>query len=72
MDFMKAPKASDVINALERLIEKYGDLPVCADDPDTSWRMPIGIVHKADDKIEEWPERFEVKTDYHSEPKGKI
>ena len=46
MDFTKAPKASDVIAALQGLILKHGDLPICADDPDTDWRMEIGIIHK--------------------------
>lgn len=32
--------------------------------------MQIGIVYKPEDIEEEWPERFEIKTDYHYEPKG--
>jgi len=72
MDFIKAPKASDVINHLERLIARHGDLKICADDPDTDYRMEIGIVHKNFNRIEGWPERFEIKTDYHCSPKGLI
>jgi hypothetical protein len=68
----KPPKASEVIEVLQTLINKHGDLPVCADDPDTGFRMQIGIVHKPEDIDEEWPERFEIKTDYNSEPRGLI
>lgn len=69
MDFTRA---SQVIKSLQLLIEKYGDLPICVDDPDTGWRMPFGIIHKQENIAEEWPERFEIKTDYHTTPKGCI
>lgn len=72
MDFNDAPKASAVIEALQALIDQHGDLPVCADDPDTGWRLPIGIVHKAENKPEERPERFEIKTEYHGDPGGLV
>jgi hypothetical protein len=70
IDFTAAPKASAVIDALQKLIDQHGDLPVCADDPDTGWRLAIGIVHKTECEPEEWPERFEVKTDYGDDPRG--
>jgi len=70
MDFNT--KASMAVKALEKLIAEYGDLPICADDPDTSYRLPIGIVFKPADKIEGWPARFEIKTEYHYDPKGMI
>ena len=66
------PKASKVIEAIQKLIDKHGDLPLCADDPDTSWRMQIGVVHRPENVDEDWPERFEIKTDYHHDPKGVI
>lgn len=72
MNFDKAPKASEVIKTIQSLIDEYGDLPLCADDADTSWRMRIGIVFKPADEVEEWPDRFEIKTEYHSMPKGLI
>ena len=72
MNFDKAPRASEVIKAIQLLIDKHGDLPVCADDPDTAWRMRIGIIFKQCDVKEERPDRFEIKTDYHIEPKGLI
>ncbi len=67
-----SPKASKVIQVIQGLIDKHGDLPLCADDPDTGWRMQIGIIHKPEDINEKWPERFEIKTDYHGVPKGII
>lgn len=64
MDFNKAEKASHIIDALEKLIAEHGDLPLCADDPDTGLRLPVDIVHKKANLNEDWPERFEIKTDY--------
>jgi hypothetical protein len=72
MDFTKAPKASDVVQAIELLIFKHGDMPLCADDPDTSWRMRIGIVFKPENPKENWPARFEIKTSYSGKPPGLI
>ena len=63
-------KASELIEKLTELIKEHGDLPVIADDPDTGWRMRIGIVHRAEDKGEEYPERFEIKTEYYGDPEG--
>ena len=72
MDYNKAPKASEVIIALQKLIDKHGDLKVCADDPDTSYRMRIGVVHKEENRCEECPERFEIKTEYGDTPEGLV
>lgn len=72
MNFNTVPKASEVIEAIKSLIDKHGDLPICADDPDSGWRMRIGIVFKTANVAEEWPKRFEVKTDYIMDPKGLI
>ena len=66
------PKASEVIIFLQKLVEKHGDLPLCAKDPDTHWRLRIGIVHKSENTAEEWPERFEIRTAYYTDPKGDI
>lgn len=63
-------KASKVVKALQKLIDDHGDLPICADDPDTGYRLPIGVIHKP--KKEELPERFEIQTDYNGDPKGFI
>ena len=72
MDFSKAPKASQLIEALQKLISEHGDLPVCAKDPDTSLRMAIGIVYRPENIIEQYPSRFEIRTSYDGDPKGKL
>ena len=72
MDFSKAPKASKVIEILQKLISEHGDLPMCAKDPDTSWRTAIGIVYKSENIIEQYPSRFEIRTSYDGDPKGKL
>ena len=70
-DLSKEPKASDVIKHLQAMIEKYGDLSVIADDADTRWRLSIGIAFREGGGCE-LPGRFEIKTDYHSDPDGYI
>lgn len=72
LDFGKLPRASDVVRRLLALISEYGDLPVCADDPDTGYRMPIGLIYKSENAQEGWPGRFEVKTEYYSTPDGLV
>lgn len=62
--------ATQLIERLRQLVEQHGDLSVYADDADTGWRLPIGLVYKPADEGEEWPERLEIKTDYHGRPKG--
>ena len=65
-------KASRLVERLQELIEKHGDLPVYTDDADTSWRLPIGLVYKPANEAEEWCERFEVKSEYHGRPSGDL
>lgn len=62
--------ATQLIERLRQLVEQHGDLPVYADDADTGWRLPIGVVHKISEDNGEWPERLEIKTDYHGRPTG--
>mgnify|MGYP000902554601 CR=1 FL=1 len=70
MALEKTCTATQLIERLRQLVEQHGDIPVYADDADTGWRLPIGLVHKPADADEEWPERLEIKTDYHGRPKG--
>lgn len=65
-------KASELIDRLKMLVEEHGDLPVYADDADTGWRLPAGIVHRKEKTEEGWPERLEIKTDYYGEPEGGV
>jgi len=39
----KLSKASEVINAIQELINKHGDLPLCVVDADTGWLMKPSI-----------------------------
>lgn len=66
----KTVTLSDLIQRLQEYRDKYGDLPVYARDADTRWRLPIGVVYRTENKAEEWPERVEIRTDYHGRPKG--
>jgi len=50
VDF-KPPKASEVIKAIQALINEHGDLPVVLDDPDTNWILPIGVEVQEDDGV---------------------
>jgi|GEM_PF-6950479 len=68
----KTCTATQLTEALRKLIEQYGDLPVYSDDPDTLWLLPIGLIHKPANESEEWPERLEIKTDYHGRPDGDL
>ncbi|MCC6416270.1 MAG: hypothetical protein IT582_10215 [Opitutaceae bacterium] len=71
-DLKNGPRASQVIARLNELIAKHGDLPVWADDADTGWRLPIGIVYRPVPKSVDQSPRFEIKTDYHADPDGLI
>jgi hypothetical protein len=73
MSLLPTFKASQLVSRLQELIEQHGDLPVYADDADTSWRLPIGILFKPVVPIEGWPDRFEIKTTYdNKQPKGAV
>jgi len=63
-------RASEVVALLQKLIAEHGDLPVVAKDADTGWRLEIGITHKPAKPVAEYPERIEIRTDYHSRPEG--
>ena len=64
-------KASKVIAALQALIEKHGDLPVCVDDADTGWRLALGAeFHK--EGPDGLPSRIEIRADYHGLPEGYV
>jgi hypothetical protein len=64
--------ASELVEALKNHIERFGDRPVYAHDPDTDWRLPIGLVVSEADPDEGLPERFEITTDYHARPEGDL
>lgn len=64
--------ASQLIEKLQGLIERHGDVPVYAHDPDTDRRLPIGLVYGAADAEEELPERLEITSDYYGRPLGDL
>jgi hypothetical protein len=64
--------ATQLIEALRKLVEQHGDLPVYARDADTQWRLPIGVMHKPANEAEEWPDRMEIRTEYHGRPDGDL
>ena len=70
--FENIGRASQVIARLQELIRVHGDLPVVADDADTGWRLPIGIVYRPRAGSSDQSPRFEIKTDYISDPEGMI
>lgn len=63
-------RASQLVARLQVLIAEHGDLPILARDADTQWRMPIGLIYRANDG--NGPERLEIRTDYYGEPRGYI
>ncbi len=66
--FDKTCTASQLIERLQSLIEKHGDLKVLLDDPDTGWNLEIGLVYGED--YDGMPERFEITGSYGSRPDG--
>lgn len=64
--------ASELLEALRAHIERHGDRPIYARDPDTEWLLPIGLVAKPADSEEELPARFEITSDYHAAPPGDL
>ena len=69
-DFTTTYRLSDLLQKLQEMLETHGDLPVVLADPDTGWRMEIGVTHDEADDIEEWPERIEVNGAYSGRPSG--
>lgn len=55
--------ATEVIARLEAMVTKYGDQPVFLRDPDTSWRLPIGLKFRDKDRDHDF-KRFEICADY--------
>jgi len=66
------PRASQVIKALQKLIDIHGDLPVCLDDPDSGYKLKIGVIYRKEKNIEELPERLEILANYEDKPEGEI
>lgn len=65
MDFTPL-KTSELIRKLQHLIEKHGDLPVCFDDRDTGWLLPIELEGGAvDDRHEEVGPLILISASYH-------
>jgi hypothetical protein len=62
--------ASQLVERLQALIKEHGDLPVFARDPDTRYRLPVGLEFRERDADGERPARFEVTTAYHDEPRS--
>lgn len=64
------PKASKVIEAIQKLIDEHGDLPFCLEDADTGWMMPIGVYLTTD----EWPNNkcFAANAAYNDSPEGEV
>jgi hypothetical protein len=62
--------ASQLVARLQALIAEHGDLPVYARDADTHWRLPIGLMFRAEQPQEERPARFEITTDYNERPRS--
>ncbi len=62
--------ASELINVLRDIIAEHGDLPVVTKDPDTGWRLEIGVVYRDSNNIEGYPRRIEIRSSYHDRPKG--
>ncbi len=63
-------RASELIALLNELVSKHGDLPVVAKDADTDWRLEIGLTYCEARAVEEWPDHFVIRTEYHSRPEG--
>lgn len=63
-------KASQLVARLLVLMFKYGDLPVYARDPDSRYRLPIGLMYRKEDPGNDRPARFEITTDYHDRPRA--
>lgn len=64
--------ANQLVNKLNDLVKKHGDLPVYLNDPDSQYRLEIGIIHRPANFPNEWPERFEIKACYYGRPKGNV
>jgi hypothetical protein len=69
-DFTNTYRLSDLILKLQEMLENHGDLPVVTCDPDTGYRMEIGVEHEAAADLEEWPERIEITSTYCGRPSG--
>lgn len=75
MEEREYPRASKVIEHLQKLIAEHGDLPVCVRDADTECIMALGVVFARVDWDQEhtlpWP-HFEVTSAYSRDPWGKV
>ena len=70
-DASKTYKASELVAALEALIDSHGDLPVLLNDPDTGWLLDVGVAFAPYDKSEpDYPARIEINANYHGAPTG--
>jgi len=59
-----APKASEVVAAIQSFIDESGDLQILLKDPDTGWFLPVGIV--VDDGF------IQITSSYHESPDGVV
>jgi len=62
--------ASQLVERLQSLIVEHGDLPVYLRDPDTSWRLPVGLMFRAAQPGWPRPDRFEITGAYSGRPRG--
>jgi hypothetical protein len=70
MDERQTCMASELIKRLNKLVATYGDLPVYVNDPDTQWRLPVGLTYQAVE--DSFPDRLEIKASYYGRPEGDI
>ena len=64
--------ATMLIRILSEIVKEHGDLPVYLKDPDTRYRMEIGILVKEENLVEEYPKRIEIRASYYGNPKGDV
>lgn len=62
--------ALQLIAELQRLVSEHGDLPVFVRDADTSYRLPLGLMFREAQPLEDRPKRFEICSEYFVRPRG--
>jgi len=67
----KAPKASSVIIAIQKLIDEHSDLPFYIEDADTGWMMTPGV-YLTIDEFPNGKKCFAANSDYNGDPEGEV
>ncbi len=65
---LKPPSALEVIEAIQKLVDEHGNLPMVLIDPDTDWVMPIGINKKELDGRQ----IIAINSCYYKDPDGLV